>query len=154
MIPRSGRLLVAAFECEMLHRNHCVDMVAGVDVRAFNDFSAGGVSQPVQLAAFQLNRLSEPVELLNVTFGVSDVTTYQGELEVVTTSSGTLHGFVAWFELEVDAHNLLDNSPWGGGSHWMNEVSFIERGREVVPGERFRIGYRISETGAGLWRLG
>ena len=150
IVPRAGRLLVAAFECEALYRNHCVDVVAGVDVRAFNAFSAGGVSQPLHLAAFRLNRLSDPVELFGVTFGVSDVTLYRGEIEIETTRSGTVHGIVAWFELEVDADNSLDNSPWGEGSHWMNEVCFIERAREAAPGDRFRVTYRISESGSSL----
>ncbi len=139
IIPKAGRLLVRAFECDELFSAYNVDVVAGFDVSLFNEFSLCGANTVMNLSGYTLKPLSEPVAAFDFCFTKPDFTAQDKAIPIKTSRPGMLHGFVCWFELYLDDDNTVDNRPGRPGSSWSHDVYVLRTPRPLQSDETVQV---------------
>jgi predicted RNA methylase len=118
LLPESARLMACLVESEAIAQLNRVTTAAGYDVRLLNRFATAG-HFPVRLNTWPHRLLSEPLELLQ--FDLEDDSLQDGRriVELVAAEAGTVHGLIAWFELDLGAGVVVRNSPQEVSTHWM-----------------------------------
>src|SRR5690606_21476521 len=90
--------------------------------------------------------LAPPVllaELVMRTARAADMECVQAEFVFDVQRDGALHAFAAWFDVRFDAGVegkvvVLDTSPSAEGTHWRQEIFYLDEPRDVRRGDVLR----------------
>lgn len=116
MVPRAARLLGRVVESDAAASLNRVTAVGGFDVSPLNVVSTRG-HFPIRTHTRAHRMLSPEIELADFDLHRDPLTDNARRLTVPVTS-GTAHGLIAWFELDLGADTVLCNSPDNAESHW------------------------------------
>ncbi|HEX2581833.1 MAG TPA: 50S ribosomal protein L11 methyltransferase [Dongiaceae bacterium] len=134
-IPQRTTLYMALLESKEIHARNHVDRVHGFNVRQFNQFCTVGYF-PVRLHACRHRMLSVPRPIFVFDCKRDPLGPETKFLEIPIEKSGTVHGVVFWFDVELADGVHLTNAPPARDSHWMQAVQTFER---AIPVERGKI---------------
>ncbi|ATB42900.1 SAM-dependent methyltransferase [Cystobacter fuscus] len=126
IIPARARIVFALLESSAIHRNNFVFEASGFDVSMFNHFSTREYF-PVRLVTWDHTLLSIPTKAFDFDFREFPPTSRVTRVPVEVRQSGTVHGIVFWFELDLGDGVHLSNAPSNPRSHWMQAVLCFER---------------------------
>nr|VFK34448.1 MAG: type II protein arginine methyltransferase [Candidatus Kentron sp. MB]VFK76759.1 MAG: type II protein arginine methyltransferase [Candidatus Kentron sp. MB] len=110
IIPWKGRLYGQCVESSVMHGLNHVNETTGFDVSLFNKFSIRG-HFPVGSEIWPHTYLSDPFLIYDFDFMSYDLAAKKNEMQITTTNSGTLHGVIIWFELELADGIIWSNAP-------------------------------------------
>lgn len=135
IVPSAGSVSVAPIEAPALHALDRVDQVAGFDLSLFNEFSrCGNLSvETVREADFEL--LGDPAAAFEFELSESPFDSETKHIETTCTRSGTLHGFLVWFDLTLSDGVSIGNFPGRSGDHWGHAFFLLDSPRPVAEGD-------------------
>lgn len=125
IIPARAVIKFSLLESSMVHNLNFVSNAADFDVSPFNIFSTMGYF-PVRLWIWPHRLLSQPSTAFEFDFRVDSLTARQRQMSVQVERSGTLHGIVFWFELDLGNGVVFNNAVDNNKSHWMQAVQCFE----------------------------
>jgi SAM-dependent methyltransferase len=138
VVPGRATLHAALLDSAEVHANNFAFVADVFDVRLFNEFSTYGYF-PVRLDTWAHRLLSDPVELFGFDLAADPLDPGTVELDVEARSTGTVHGVVMWFTVELVPGVIVTNAPTGRKSHWMQAVQCFERPVPVSAGQLVRL---------------
>lgn len=138
VVPSRGTLHAALLESAEVHANNFAFVADVYDVTLFNEFSTFEYF-PVRLDTWNHRLLSDPVDLFRFDFAADPLDPEAVEIDVEARSTGTVHGVVMWFTVELVPGVTLSNAPTGRSSHWMQAVQCFEHPMPVSAGQLVRI---------------
>ncbi|WP_329158204.1 50S ribosomal protein L11 methyltransferase [Streptomyces anulatus] len=145
MLPRRARVLGQLLQSENAVNLNRVGSASGFDVSRLNSFATPG-HFPVRLHTWPHRTLSEPEELVSFDFAADPLGPDERKLAVPVRESGTVHGLVAWFEMDLGGGVTLRNSPENVGSHWMQALVPLAEPIEARAGSTLMLNLAWSET--------
>ncbi|RAM48141.1 MAG: SAM-dependent methyltransferase [Hapalosiphonaceae cyanobacterium JJU2] len=125
IIPSKAKIKFGLLESEQVHNLNFVKHASKFNVSAFNAFSTIGYF-PVRLSTWQYSLLSEPTTALEFDFRIDSLKPRQQKISIQVERSGTLHGIVFWFELDLGNNVFFSNTIDNKKSHWMQAVQCFE----------------------------
>jgi SAM-dependent methyltransferase len=133
MLPVAGRILGFLVDSPAILNLNRTTTAGGFDVRRLNAVATEG-HFPVRLSTWPHRVLTDAVELAS--FDLVDGSLGDGSAVVVlpVLASGTAHGVVAWFEMDLGAGVVIRNSPDNVVSHWMQALVPFDQPIDVVAG--------------------
>lgn len=148
IIPAGATIKFALLESSRVNNLNFVSNASGFDVSAFNAFSTLGYF-PVRLNTWPYRLLSQPSTAFEFDF-------YQDSLEpshrrkfIEVKQSGTCHGIVFWFELNLDNEIVYSNSIKNENSHWMQAVQCFKTPITVLQNESLE--FEISQCDSNIY---
>ncbi len=148
MIPRSARVIAALLESEQVHKLNHVQEARSFDVSHFNEFSTAGYF-PVRLNTWQHRFLTKPQEIFRFDFLLDTLLPTERQVNFVASAAGLCHGFVFWFEMDLNDHITISNDPANVTTHWMQAVQCLERPIEVTEGQV--VEAIVAHDDASIW---
>jgi arginine Nomega-methyltransferase len=144
LVPGRGRVIGVLLDSPAVEKLNHVATAAGFDIRKLNWLATHG-HFPVRLNTWPHRVLSAPAEL--AAFDLVNDPLMGGEATVTlpVVASGLAHGIVAWFEIELGAGVVLQNSPDNAASHWMQAFIPFCAAVPVTAGSLVEIGLRWSD---------
>ncbi|WP_232293332.1 50S ribosomal protein L11 methyltransferase [Stigmatella aurantiaca] len=145
IIPRRASIFCALLESSAIHKNNFASDASGFDVSLFNRFSTQGYF-PVRLWTWEHRFLSEKVPALSYDFLVDPLLEREVRFPVRVKITGTLHGILFWFELDLGSGIRLSNEPGNSQSHWMQAIQCFEKPCHVKEGSILTVKVHQGET--------
>jgi predicted RNA methylase len=145
LIPAKAVVKFSLLESNMVHRLNFVSQASQFNVSLFNLFSTNGYF-PVRLSTWTHRLLSQPTTAFDFDFQRDSLQPRQRYTSVQVEQSGTLHGIVFWFELDlgngVSFNNAIDNQK----SHWMQAVQCFRESIVVQQGDSLALTIKQDDT--------
>ncbi|HEX9991930.1 MAG TPA: 50S ribosomal protein L11 methyltransferase [Acidimicrobiales bacterium] len=138
IVPCKATLHAALLESAEVHGNNFAFVADVYDVTLFNEFSTYDYF-PVRLDTWNHRLLSEPVDLFRFDFETDPLDPETVEVDLEAGSTGTVHGVVMWFTVELVPGVSIANAPTGRASHWMQAVQCFEHPMPVSAGQLVRL---------------
>ena len=140
IIPRAGTLSAMLVESEALWHQDRVQITAGFDTAAFNEFSRYGL-RTLNVKHFDHRLLSRPAELFRFDLTAAGFRPEARVIELPVRRSGTCHALMSWFDMNLDDRERVSSGPAAGPLdwHWMQVFHFWDPPRRVSSGETVRI---------------
>ena len=138
IIPQGGTVYAALIESERLVEEDRVSEAAGFDVRPFNEF-ANAEYLTKRLNAYPHQFLSESVEVFSFDFLGEPAKPETKAIPITTTASGTCHGIVLWFRLDLTDAIFIETKPREADTHWRQAIYLEETPRKLQKGEGCRL---------------
>ncbi|MCY1018668.1 50S ribosomal protein L11 methyltransferase [Pyxidicoccus sp. MSG2] len=133
IIPARARLLFSLLDSSDIHRTNCTFEASGFDVSSFNRFSTQEYF-PVRLQTWRHTFLSHADTVFEFDFQSDALEPRSVERPVRIQKSGSIHGVLFWFELDLGAGIRLSNAPDNPRSHWMQAFQCFEHPVRVEAG--------------------
>lgn len=134
MIPQAARVYAALFESEQVHRLNHAETAYGFDVTAFNRLATHGYF-PVRLNTWCHRLLTQPQEIFRFDFLHDSLQPAERPVNFAISNTGRCHGVVFWFELDLNDHIHISNSPDNLSTHWMQAVQCFPSPLDVAEAE-------------------
>ena len=138
IIPQGGTVYAALIESERLVEEDRVSEAAGFDVRPFNEF-ANAEYLTKRLNAYPHQSLSESVEVFSFDFLGEPAKPETKAIPITATASGTCHGIVLWFRLDLTDAIFIETKPREADTHWRQAIYLEETPRKLQKGEGCRL---------------
>lgn len=126
IIPGRAVIKFSLLDSSTIHNLNFVSNADSFDVSLFNTFSTVSYF-PVRLWIYPHRLLTQPSTALEFDFYNDALNPQQRKISVQVEHSGTVHGIVFWFEMDlgngIELSNAMDNSK----SHWMQAVQCFEK---------------------------
>ncbi|MBW4615057.1 MAG: 50S ribosomal protein L11 methyltransferase [Desmonostoc vinosum HA7617-LM4] len=145
IVPAKAVVKFSLLESSEIHHLNFASDAVNFDVSMFNSFSTVGYF-PVRLWIWPHQLLSQPKTAFEFDFQVDSLNPRQEEICVRAEQSGTVHGVVFWFELDLGNGVILNNAVDNPKSHWMQAVQCFERPINVQQGDLLELMVRQSDT--------
>ncbi|MEM8797737.1 MAG: tetratricopeptide repeat protein [Pseudomonadota bacterium] len=135
ILPHSGRLFVTPVETEKLFLGDRAFTSSGFDVSPFNAFTEFGNFSSDQVTPSSYRPLGPDVEVFSFDFTMPGFQDELHETALQITEAGRMHGVLIWFDLAIDLKASINNHPERGREHWGCSFVFLDRSRDVTPGD-------------------
>jgi protein arginine N-methyltransferase 1 len=153
IVPRTMQLFFVPVELPDIYRRLEVwsTDLYGFDFSAAREFATNNLySVPIDPDVFRKAFLGEPAALLTIRFSDADTPNVSGDVTLVSTRPGLLHGLGGWFAAELDEGILLSNSPDIMTVSWKNAFFPLDRPVLVAAGDALKV--RIETCNGAAWR--
>jgi len=138
IIPQGGTVYAALIESERLVEEDRVSDAAGFDVGTFNEF-ANAEYLTKRLNAYPHQFLSDSVEVFSFDFLGELTKPETKEIPIIATESGTCHGIVLWFSLNLTDTISIKTKPREADTHWRQAVYLEETPQRLQKGKKSRL---------------
>lgn len=145
IIPARAAIKFSLLESSMVHNLNFVSHASRFNVSPFNIFSTIGYF-PVRLSTWPYRLLSQTTTAFEFNFQTDSLRPRQRQMSVQVERSGTLHGIVFWFDLDLGNEVFLSNSVDNKRSHWMQAVQCFETPINVQQNELLELTIRQDDT--------
>jgi predicted RNA methylase len=145
IIPAKAVVKFSLLESSLVHNLNFVSDANNFDVSQFNIFSTAGYF-PVRLWVWPHRLLSKATTAFEFDFQLDSLKPCQKEISLKVEHSGTLHGVVFWFDLNLGNGVVLSNAVDNKESHWMQAVQCFEKPITVQQGDLLKLTVRQSDT--------
>ncbi|AUG77909.1 Protein arginine N-methyltransferase [Kitasatospora sp. MMS16-BH015] len=145
LMPPSARIHGALLQSPVIAGLNEVHNACGFDIGVLNTLSTVG-HFPVRLHTWPHTLLSEATELVTFDFVHGSLDDGSTPVALTATADGTVHGVVAWFDMDLGAGVVLRNAPDNKSSHWMQAMIPLAEPIEVVAGQPVKFDF-VWESG-------
>ncbi len=142
-VPRRGVLWGGLLECPDARRLNQVGEACGYDVSAINSHSTRG-QFPLRLTTWHHQMLSDTEELWSIDLEGEPEDSGAWLQEFTVSSTGTVDGVVAWFDLEAADDVTLSTHP-SRDTHWMQAFMCFDQPVPVRAGETLSVSFSIED---------
>ena len=118
VLPCAVRVWATPIESPRLRKRFEVQSAAGFNVSLFSALADPRVMQ-VDLNLLDYTPLSDPIPALELGFGPDLELAGEQLSQFKCTTSGSLDGFVFWYDLVLDGTHTLSTAPNAAGTHWL-----------------------------------
>lgn len=153
LIPCAMRLYVAPVELPVLYKqrvDYWLERPRGVDYSALRRYAVNNY----HLSRFGPEALlGEPSEFASIDFTRATSSQVRGEVTLVATRRGVLHGLGGWFSCTLTENIELTNSPFAPSPHYAR--AFLPLGQPIAlePGDRLNVMVQTHDGAAWTWRV-
>lgn len=139
IIPGKATVHAALFESNTILKQLRVqnENSCGFDLSLFNRLGIVHYAQ-MDVNRFDWELLTDPVEVAHYDFHQDIVGSNNSEIFPIT-QTGTVHGVIFWFDLELAPGVNFSTNPKIEGTHWQQAVQILNDKREVVKGEETKL---------------